>query len=161
MFFCLLDSPIYIFFSPFFKLLTYASCRRIAISGLLGISCYIVWANVAFYPLKRLDVSGEPEHEEPAEPLFFPFPFTDKEIVPLPYAGAEEEWQDFIKFNNDPKLRDRVKNDLVMMVKRAAEKNPFTKRWAKNGETFQLGPMWLIISFPERPPPEFVRTGYV
>lgn len=137
------------------------SSRRVAISGLLGIGCYIVWANVAFYPLRNLDPLDEEERNAPAEPLFFPFPFTTKQVIPLPYAGKEEEWQNFIKFNRDPKLRDRVKNDLIMMVKRAAEKNPYTKRWTKDGETFQLGPTWLIISFPERPPPEFIRTGYV
>lgn len=133
--------------------------RSIAISGLLGIGCYIVWANIAFIPLKNLDLSGEVDQREPPEPLFFPFPFTDKQVTQLPYAGAEEEWQDFIKFNSDSKLRERVKHDLVMIVKRAAEKNPATKRWADNGETFHVGPTWLIVSFPERPPPEFVRTG--
>lgn len=128
---------------------------------MIGMACYIVWLNVTTYPLRELDLPDPTERHEEVEPLFFPFPFTDKQVNPLPYAGAEEEWQDFIKFNSDPKLRRRVKNDLVMLVKRTAEKNPATNKWAKDGKSFQLGPSWLIVSFPERPPPEFVRTGYV
>lgn len=123
--------------------------------------CYVVWASIAFLPLKRLDPLPSPKQddEDEIEPLFLPFPFTEKQVQPLPYAGAEEEWQSFIKFSKDDKLRKRVKDDLISMVKKAAENNPYTKKWAKTGEGFQLGPSWLIISFPERPPPEFIRWG--
>lgn len=152
--------------SPLIRsVLTYASFRRLAIYGMVGATCYLVWDHVIAMPWKNFDPRPFPkgvlDPDEPVEPLFLPFPFTDKLVVPLPYAGSDEEWQDFIKFNSDQKLRRRVKDDLTMLVKRAAEKNPITKKWAKEGESFQLGPAWLIMSFPQRPPAMFVRTGYV
>lgn len=112
-------------------------------------------------PLKNLDLRGlpEPDDDEEVEPFFIPFPFTETQVQPLPYAGAEEEWQEFLKFNKDQAHRQKVKDDLSMLVKRAAENNPVTKKWGKSGKEFELGPSWLIISFPERPPPEFVRAG--
>lgn len=112
-------------------------------------------------PLKNLDLRGLPENDddEEFEPFFIPFPFTETQVQPLPYAGAEEEWQDFVKFNADLAHRAKVKDDLNSLVKRAAENNPVTKKWETTGKGFQLGPSWLIISFPERPPPEFFRAG--
>lgn len=122
--------------------------------------CLYIWDEIAWSPLKNLDPTSLPrDMEKEVEPLFIPFPFTDRQVQPEPYAGAEEEWQSFVKFNKDTKLRQRVKHDLTVMVKKAAETNPFVKKWAKTGEGFRLGPTWLIISFPERPPPEFVRWG--
>ncbi|ROW04831.1 hypothetical protein VMCG_04805 [Cytospora schulzeri] len=135
--------------------------RKAAIYSITGIFCYYTWVYVATLPLKNLDLGNLPENDddEEIEPFFIPFPFTETQVQPLPYAGAEEEWQDFLKFNKDQAHRDKVKDDLSMLVKRAAENNPVTKKWGKNGKEFQLGPSWLIISFPERPPPEFVRAG--
>lgn len=129
--------------------------------GFTAAVCFKIWGFVAFLPLKNLDLNNIPdtEDEEDLEPVFFPFPFTVKQIQPLPYAGAEEDWQGFVKFNKNDQLRQRVKDDLSILVRRAAEKNPLTKKWAKDEKDFQLGPSWLIISFPERPPPEFTRWG--
>ncbi|CAN8101526.1 unnamed protein product [Discula destructiva] len=134
---------------------------KLAMYVFAGSACYLIWDHVIDIPIRKIDLRTMPKglEEEAPEPLFFPFPFTDKQVMPLPYAGDEEEWQNFIKFNKDQKLKERVKNDLNMLVKRAAEKNATTRRWAKNGESFNVGPTWLIMSFPERPPPEFVRKG--
>lgn len=136
--------------------------RRFAIYSLTGIICYYTWAYVATIPLRKLDLKNLPENDdddEELDPFFIPFPFTETQVQPLPYAGAEEEWQEFLKFNRDSAHRQRVKDGLSMLVKKAAENNPVTKKWATKGKEFQLGPTWLIISFPERPPPEFVRAG--
>lgn len=129
---------------------------------MVGAVSLYVWDEVAFSPLKHLDDRPLPKGvEEEVEPIFIPFPFTEKQVQPPPYAGAEEEWQSFITFSQNDKLRQRVKDDLSVLVKKAAEKNMIVRRWANKGEGFQLGPRWLIISFPERPPPEYVRWGYV
>lgn len=135
--------------------------RKAAIYTITGVFCYYTWVYVATLPFKNLDLRGisETEDDEEIEPIFIPFPFTERQVQPLPYAGAEEEWQEFLKFNKDQVHRQRVKDDLSMLVKKAAETNPVTKKWGKNGKEFQLGPSWLIISFPERPPPEFFRAG--
>ncbi|KUI70072.1 hypothetical protein VM1G_06550 [Cytospora mali] len=135
--------------------------RKVAIYSITGVFCYYTWVYVATLPLKNLDLKSIPETEEDEEdePFFIPFPFTETQVQPLPYAGAEEEWQEFLKFNKDQAHRQKVKDDLSMLVKKAAEHNPVTKNWGKNGKEFQLGPTWLIISFPERPPPEFIRAG--
>lgn len=145
-------------------LLTSTTYRKLAVYMIVGGVCYIVWGGVMSKAMAKLEpgpLPFEAPPEKDMEPIFLPIPFTGKQVTPLPYAGAEEEWKNFVKFNKDEKLKERVRNDLKMVVKRAAEKNPTTKRWAKNGESFQLGTAWLIMSFPERPPPEFVRTGYV
>lgn len=135
--------------------------RKAAIYTITGVFCYYTWVYVATLPFKNLDLRGisETEEDEEIEPIFIPFPFTERQVQPLPYAGAEEEWQEFLKFNKDQVHRQKVKDDLSMLVKKAAESNPVTKKWGKNGKEFQLGPSWLIISFPERPPPEFFRAG--
>lgn len=136
--------------------------RKAATYCLVGGICLYVWDQVTFLPFKKLDQHPLSEGlEEEVEPLFIPFPFTEKQVQAVPYGGAEEEWQSFIKFNKDDKLRQRVKDDLSLMVRKAAENSAFLKKWGQNGGGFQLGPTWLIISFPERPPPEFVRWGYV
>ncbi|KAK7733971.1 hypothetical protein SLS53_007965 [Cytospora paraplurivora] len=134
---------------------------RAAVGTLTGLLCYYTWVYVATLPLRHLDLKALPEidDDEEVEPFFIPFPFTETQVQPLPYAGAEEEWQEFLKFNKDTAHRQRVKDDLSMLVKKAAEHNPVTKKWGKSGKDFQLGPTWLIISFPERPPPEWVRAG--
>lgn len=101
----------------------------------------------------------EIDDDEEEDPLFIPFPFTDKQVQPPPYAGKEEEWQSFVAFNNDRDHRNRAKHDLAMLVKKTAENNSQIKRWAKKDLELTLGPNWLIITYPDRPPPEFVRTG--
>lgn len=123
--------------------------------------CYYTWTAIATLPLRNLDMKDLPEteDEEEEEPLFVPFPFTDKQVQPPPYAGKEEEWQSFVAFNNDRDHRNRAKHDLSMLVKRTAENNSQIKKWAKKDLKLELGPNWLIITYPDRPPPEFVRTG--
>ncbi|KKY39772.1 hypothetical protein UCDDA912_g00197 [Diaporthe ampelina] len=101
----------------------------------------------------------EIEKNDEEDALFIPFPFTDKQVQPPPYAGKEEEWQSFVAFNNDRDHRNRAKHDLAMLVKKTAENNSQIKRWAKKNMELKLGPNWLIITYPDRPPPEFVRTG--
>lgn len=145
-------------------ILTKVAKSKVALYTVAGVGCYLVWNQVVGMAMRNLDPRPIPKEllrEANEQSLFFPFPFTDKLVRPLPYAGAEEEWQGFINFNKDSDLKERVKNDLNMLVKRTAERSPQIKRWGKNGETFTLGPTWLIMSFPERPPPEWVRTGYV
>ncbi|KAF3764313.1 hypothetical protein M406DRAFT_330657 [Cryphonectria parasitica EP155] len=134
--------------------------RKAATYGMVAGVCLYVWDEIAFLPLKNLDTRPLPKGlEEEVEPLFMPFPFTEKQVQPAPYAGAGEEWQSFIEFNKDDKLRQRVKDDLSTMVRKAAEKNNLLKKWTKTGEGFKLGPTWLIMTFPEKPPPEFIRWG--
>ncbi|PSR83400.1 hypothetical protein BD289DRAFT_282230 [Coniella lustricola] len=134
--------------------------RKLATYCMVGIVSLYVWEEIAFLPLKHLDSGPLPKGmEEELEPLFIPLPFTEKQVQPPPYAGSEEEWQSFKAFSQNHELRQRVKDDLSTLVKKAAEKNMIVRRWAKKGEGFQLGPRWLIISYPERPPPECVRWG--
>lgn len=124
--------------------------------------CFYVWEYVTFLPVKNLDpgvIDKLPDDDEDLEALFIPFPFTDKKIQPPPYAGAEEEWQNFVKFSKDEKWRQRVKDDLKQIIKKAVENNHALKRWA--GSDLRVGPSWLVITFPTSPPPEFTRQGYV
>lgn len=125
--------------------------------------CYFIWSTIALLPFKDLDDLPpiDEDEEDESEPIFLPFPFTVKRVQPLPYAGLGEEWQNFVKFSKDDKLRQRVKEDLMLLVKKTAETHSYTKKWAKEGEGFKLGASWLIFTIPEKPPPEFVQWGYV
>lgn len=135
--------------------------RKFFVYTATGIVCWYTWTTIATLPLRHLDMKDLPELEEEEEddPLFIPFPFTDKQVQPPPYAGKEEEWQSFVAFNNDRDHRNRAKHDLAMLVKKTAENNSQIKRWAKKDLELTLGPNWLIITYPDRPPPEFIRTG--
>jgi hypothetical protein len=126
-----------------------------------GIVCLYTWVAIASLPLRDLDLKDLPEIEDDEEedPLFIPFPFTDQKVQPPPYAGKEEEWQSFVAFNKDLEHRNRAKHDLAVLVKRTAENNSHIKKWARQDIKLELGPSWLIITYPDRPPPEFVRTG--
>lgn len=135
--------------------------RKFFIYTATGMVCWYTWTTIATLPLRNLDLKDLPEIEEDEEedPLFIPFPFTEKQVQPPPYAGKEEEWQSFVAFNNDRDHRNRAKHDLAMMVKKTVDNNSGIKRWAKKDLQLTLGPTWLIITYPDRPPPEFVRTG--
>lgn len=135
--------------------------RKFFIYTATGMVCWYTWTTITTLPLRHLDMKDLPEleDEEEEDPLFIPFPFTDKQVQPPPYAGKEEEWQSFVAFNNDRDHRNRAKHDLAMLVKKTAENNSQIKRWAKKKLELTLGPNWLIITYPDRPPPEFVRTG--
>ncbi|KAK2598788.1 hypothetical protein N8I77_012175 [Diaporthe amygdali] len=135
--------------------------RKFFVYTSTALVCWYTWTTVINLPLKHLDMKDLPEvdEEEEEDPLFIPFPFTDKQVQPPPYAGKEEEWQSFVAFNNDREHRNRAKHDLAMLVKKTAENNAHIKRWGKQGMELKLGPNWLIITYPDRPPPEFVRTG--
>lgn len=135
--------------------------RKFFIYTATGMFCWYTWTTIVTMPLRNLDMKDLPEIEddEEEEPWFIAFPFTDKQVQPPPYAGKEEEWQSFVAFNNDRDHRNRAKHDLAMLVKRTAENNSQIKRWAKKDIKLELGPNWLIITYPDRPPPEFVKTG--
>lgn len=126
--------------------------------------CYYVWDYTIQLPLRNLDQKvweemDKEEEEEPSEPWFIPFPFTEKKVQSPPYSGKGEEWQGFIEFNADEGRAEHVKDDLRLLVKKAAEKTSRTKKWANPKEGFRLGPSYLILTFPQWPPPEFIRWG--
>lgn len=97
--------------------------------------------------------------KEEVEPMFIPLPFTVKQVKPPPYAGSGEEWQDFIKFNSDHERRKNVKNELRHLVKKSAEKNPIRGLLGPGNREFELGPSFLIYTYPAVPPPEYIRWG--
>lgn len=120
-----------------------------------------MWSYAASLPLQNLDsaILEEIDDGDESDPLFIPLPFTEKKIQPLPYAGAGEEWQTFLKIAKDEKWRQRVKDDLKHLILTAAKTTPFLMKWA--GGQLDLGPSWLIVTYPSAPPPEYVRWGYV
>lgn len=139
---------------------TLAVCRRTAVWGLSTYAAFGVWTMVCLMPFTNLDKVSkdlDDEEDEDREPLFFPIPGTRKLVKPLPYAGAEEEWQAFVKHGKDWKLR----RQLILNVK------DMTRVWCLQSPTISMfGKDFKVVNstlkhiFPQIPPPEIERSGF-
>lgn len=72
---------------------------------------YGVFTAVVFSPLDKLDLDEETvkEMDEQGGSIFIPFPGTIKQVQPPPYRGSDPEWQEYVKFSNDPALGKRIR----------------------------------------------------
>lgn len=93
------------------------------------------------------------DKDEVVEPWFIPLPFTEEKVQPPPYAGNGEEWQGFVAFSNDRSRIKSVKQELRLIVKKGMERHPAVKG------NLKLGPSFLILTYPLRPPPEYKQWG--
>jgi len=73
------------------------------------------------------------------------------------YRGSDPEWQEFVKFANDPKRAEKVRHDLAGMVGDFVTQNKGFRRVL--GQKCNIGRYWLDIDFPDGPPPEYERGG--
>ncbi|KAK4890572.1 hypothetical protein LTR27_010734 [Elasticomyces elasticus] len=85
-------------------------------------------------------------------------PFTWPKPLPRTfYKGSDPEWKEFIKVaQNKPRHKD-LQSELVRLVFSGSIKHPTVS--AALGPNPKVGKYWLDISFPDAPPPEYVRTG--
>ncbi|KAK5743947.1 hypothetical protein LTR17_002285 [Elasticomyces elasticus] len=85
-------------------------------------------------------------------------PFTWPKPLPRTfYKGSDPEWKEFIKVaQNKPRHKD-LQSELVRLVFSGSVKHPTVA--AALGPNPKVGKYWLDISFPDAPPPEYVRTG--
>lgn len=90
--------------------------RNILVSGAVVFGCYALYSSVVISPLIKWvddhedELSAEERKEmDELEPLFVAFPFTIKAVQPLPYAGTDPEWTEFVKLSKDDKLQRRIR----------------------------------------------------
>ncbi|CAK7262736.1 hypothetical protein SEPCBS119000_000135 [Sporothrix epigloea] len=95
--------------------------------------------------------------EEDGTPIFVPFPFTFKVVESRPYKGTDPEWQTYIRIAKDRDLLMKIRNDMLDIVRAAAEANPILTH--RCGKQMKVRKHWLDLDFPYRPPPKVTRNG--
>ncbi|KAK7191773.1 hypothetical protein PSPO01_02222 [Paraphaeosphaeria sporulosa] len=99
------------------------------------------------------------EEEEEDGLLFFPTGFSR----PRPrsyYRGSDPEWQTFVRLAQDRPRVEKIRGELVTMVRDLASRNPkFTFLLGKIDTT--KGSIWIEVKFPDGPPLEYERPGIV
>ncbi|KAJ4287212.1 hypothetical protein N0V90_012610 [Kalmusia sp. IMI 367209] len=90
--------------------------------------------------------------------IFFPTGFSR----PKPrtyYRGSDPEWQEFIRLAPDRQRMDKIRGELVALVRDLATKNPqYGMRLGKIDT--KKGSIWIEVKFPDGPPIEYERPGY-
>ncbi|KAF1932042.1 uncharacterized protein M421DRAFT_55160 [Didymella exigua CBS 183.55] len=108
---------------------------------------------------KKQDEGEEGEEDEDEEEyddaiLFLPTGFSRLKPKTF-YRGSDPEWQEFKKVTQDKARIERIRRELVTMVRTS----PGLKE--KLGEIdHKRGRAWIEFRFPEGPPPEYERPGY-
>lgn len=150
-------------------------------------ACYRIYTSTVFGTLgdwldeqeAQMTEKERKELEEETEPFIIPLPFTTKQVEPLPYKGSDPEWQTFVKVSKNPALiRDlectlapnntstlnhaeltAFADKLATICKKALESHPLiVHRYGKDARIVQY---MVDVLFPSKPPPTFVRKGYV
>ncbi|KAJ8115474.1 hypothetical protein OPT61_g2885 [Boeremia exigua] len=102
---------------------------------------------------------GEDEDEEDYDDaiLFFPTGLSRPKPITY-YKGSDPEWQEFKRVVQDEKRREKIRQDLVTVVRMTCS-TPATI--AKIGTIdHSKGRVWIEYKFPDGPPSEFERPGY-
>ncbi|KAL5409784.1 hypothetical protein PMIN03_005770 [Paraphaeosphaeria minitans] len=100
---------------------------------------------------------GEEEEEEEESLLFFPTGFSRPKPRSF-YRGSDPEWQTFVRLARDRPRVEKIRGELVTMVRELASKNPkFTVLLGKIDTT--KGSIWIEVKFPDGPPLEYERPG--
>lgn len=73
------------------------------------------------------------------------------------YKGSDPEWKEFVKVAKDKPRHKRLQDELVQLVFTGARQHP--RVGMAIGKDLKIGRYWLEISFPDGPPPEYVRSG--
>ncbi|TKA83892.1 hypothetical protein B0A55_00101 [Friedmanniomyces simplex] len=73
------------------------------------------------------------------------------------YRRSDPEWQEFIKVAKDKPRHKKLQNELVRLVFSSSIKHPAIHSVLGNNP--KVGKYWLDMAFPDRPPPEYVRSG--
>ncbi|PSN69597.1 hypothetical protein BS50DRAFT_291557 [Corynespora cassiicola Philippines] len=99
----------------------------------------------------------EDEDEYDDSLLFIPTGFSR----PRPrefYRGSDPEWQEFVRIAPDRSRMDRVRGELVALVRSLATNNPaWERRLGKINPN--AGSAWIEYTFPDGPPIEYERPG--
>jgi hypothetical protein len=104
------------------------------------------------------DDDDDDEKEEEAEPiLFLPTGFSRAKPRQF-YKGSDPEWQEFVRIAPDRQRIERIRGELVGMIRDIAMKSPqYVMRLGKINPA--AGTSWIEFKFPDGPPLEFERPG--
>lgn len=107
------------------------------------------------------DEYSDEEHEEDDEDdglIFFPTGFSR----PRPrrfYRGSDPEWQTFARLAPDRQRMNKIRNELVSIVRDLATKNPGYGQFLGRIDP-KKGATWIEVRFPDGPPLEYERPGF-
>jgi len=74
------------------------------------------------------------------------------------YKGSDPEWQEFKKIATDRPRAEKIRNELITMMRNIAGKNPsWTTRLGKIDTS--KGKAWIELKFPEGPLPQYEQPG--
>jgi hypothetical protein len=97
------------------------------------------------------------EQEESEAILFLPTGFSRAKPRQF-YKGSDPEWQEFVRIAPDRQRIERIRGELVGMIRDIAMKSPqYVLRLGKIDPA--AGTSWIEFSFPDGPPLEFERPG--
>ncbi|KAF2627768.1 hypothetical protein BU25DRAFT_410424 [Macroventuria anomochaeta] len=103
------------------------------------------------------DEEDEDEEEYDDAILFLPTGFSRLKPKTF-YKGSDPEWQEFKKVSQDKARIERIRQELVNLVRTACSTPAYV---AKIGEVdHKKGRVWIEFKFPDGPPPEYERPGY-
>lgn len=107
---------------------------------------------------------GEDEDEEDADEeeyddavLFLPTGFSRLKPKTF-YKGSDPEWQEFKKVSQDKKRIERIRQELVDLVRTSCSSPSYVAVIGAVDHT--KGKVWVEFKFPDGPPPEYERPGY-
>ncbi|MCJ1249038.1 UAA transporter [Trapelia coarctata] len=99
-----------------------------------------------------VDIPSEP----PEDSWFIPMGLAHQRPQGF-YKGNDPEWQSFVEFSHDDKRNHFVRNELAGLVGAYMGNLPNFQKYL--GSPIQTGKYWLVVDFPDGPPPEYERAG--
>ncbi|KAI9047503.1 hypothetical protein LZ554_008220 [Drepanopeziza brunnea f. sp. 'monogermtubi'] len=145
-----------------FQKAKWAWAKNVCIAIITTAICTKVYSFVVLEPLvRKLVEAGEhipkEDLENSTEPYFIPLPGTTKQYPPMPYRGNDPEWLEFVKFNKDKNMAQKVRDELAAYVAHVAALHPMLS--VRCGKDMKLRRYWLDVDFPQHAPPIFDRKG--
>ncbi|KAK0260647.1 hypothetical protein B0A54_14659 [Friedmanniomyces endolithicus] len=85
-------------------------------------------------------------------------PLTWSTVLPRTfYRKSDPEWREFIRVAKDKPRQKKLLDELVQIVYTTSVKHPAVQ--VVLGPNPKVGKFWLDVAFPDRPPPEYIRSG--
>ena len=75
------------------------------------------------------------------------------------WKGSDPEWQEYKRISQDKATIDRIRQDLVNIIRNQCSDPEYAAIIGPVDHS--KGRIWIEFKFPEGPPPEFERPGYI
>lgn len=122
-------------------------------------------------PVEEIEEAAQSGDEEAS--LFVPLQWP-QQLPRTYYKQSDPDWQEFVRMSNDEGRANAVRGMMFESCLNCAVANELLEELAKRclkdvsraprlkqvlGENIQLGQYWLDLKYPDRPPPEYIRSG--